>query len=72
MHKRKPQFKRTEPFTAPKGYSQKKAVICYRCGPHDGHIAPKCPTMKKQSRQDKEAKKKTQVFYRNKKEKSMS
>ena len=41
-------------------------MICYRCGSHDGHIAPNCPTLKKQSRQDKEAKKKTQVFYRNK------
>ena len=66
VHKQKPLFKRTEPFTAPKGHSQKKVVICYRCGSHDGHIDPNCPTLKKHSRQDKEAKKKTQVFYRNK------
>ena len=72
VHKRKPQFKRSELFTAPKGHSQKKVVICYRCGSHDGHIAPNSPTLKKQSRQDKESKKNTQVFYRNNKEKSMS
>ena len=72
VHKIKPRFKRNEPFTAPKGHSQKKVVICYRCGYHDGHIAPNHPTLKKQSRQDKEAKKKTQVFYRNNREKAMS
>ena len=66
VHKRKPQFKRNEPFIAPKRHSQNKAVICYICGSHDGLLAPNCPTLKKQWRQDKEAKKKTQVFYRNK------
>ena len=41
-------------------------MTCYKCGSHDGHIAPNYPTLKKSSRQDKEGKKKTQVFYRNK------